>query len=76
MGWTSSICRRLVNMIRLRNLLISMDDNRLTKCVINLDYTATGKTWCSDLKQLQHQVNMQHSFESKHIVILEHVKSI
>ena len=52
-----------------------MDGNRLTKCVINLDYTATGKTWCSDLKQLLHQVNMQQSFENKHIVILEHVKN-
>ena len=54
-------------MIRLLNRLISMDDNRLTKCVLNFDYIATGKTWCSDLKHL-HQVNMQQSFESKHIV--------
>ena len=61
-------------MIRLLNRLISVDDNRLTKCVFNLDYTAAGKTWCSDLKHLLHQVNMQKSFENKQIVNLEHVK--
>ena len=76
MGWTLSIHRRWVNMIRLWNRLISMDDNRLTKCVFNSDYTATGKTWCSDLKNLLHQVNMQHSFENKQIVNLEHVKNL
>ena len=43
-GWTLSIYRRLVIMIRLWNRLISMDDNRLTKCVFNFDFTATGKT--------------------------------
>ena len=61
-------------MIRLWKCLISMDDNRLTKCVFNFDYTATGKTWCSDLKHLLHQVNMQQSFENKQIINLEHVK--
>ena len=70
MGWTLSIHRRWVNMIRLWNRLISMDDNRLTKCVFNSDYTATGKTWCLDLKNLLHQVNMQQSFENKQIVSL------
>ena len=39
------------DMIRLWYRLISMDNNRLTKCVFNSDYTATGKTWCSDLKK-------------------------
>ena len=76
MGWTLSIHRRWVNMIRLWNRLISMDDNRLTKCVFNSDYTATGKIWCSDLKNLLHQVNMQQSFENKQIVNLEHVKNL
>ena len=51
-----------------------MDDNRLTKCVFNVDYTATGKTWCSDMIYLLHQVNMQQSFENKQIVNFEHVK--
>ena len=76
MGWTLSIHRRWVNMIRLWNRLISMDDNRLTKCVFNSDYTATGKTWCLDMKNLLHQVNMQQSFENKQIVNLEHVKNL
>ena len=53
-----------------------MDDNRLTKCVFDFDYTAAGKTWCSDLKHLLHQVNMQQNFENKQIVNLEHVKNL
>ena len=76
MGWTLSTHRRWVNMIRLWNRLISMDDNRLTKYVFNSDYTATGKTWCADLKNLLHQVNMQQSFENKQIVNLEHVGNL
>ena len=75
MGWTLSIYRRLVIMIRLWNRLINMDNNRLTKCVFNFDFTATGKTWRSDLKHLLHQVYMQQSFENKQIVNLEHVKN-
>ena len=76
MGWTLSIYRRWVNMIRLWNRLISMDDNSQTKCVFNFDYTATGKAWCSDLKHLLHQVNMQQSFENKQIINQEHVKNL
>ena len=51
-----------------------MDDNRLTKCSFNFDYTVTGKTWYSDLKYFLQQVNMQQSFENKQIVNLEHDK--
>ena len=76
MGWTLSIYRSWVNMIRLWNCLISMDHNRPTKCVFNFYYTATGKTWCSDLKHRLHPVNMQQSFENKQIVNLEHVKNL
>ena len=61
-------------MIRLWNRLISMDENRPTKCVFNSDYTAIGKTWRSDLKHLLHQANMQQSFENKQIVNLVYVK--
>ena len=43
--------------------LISMDDNGLTKCLFNVDYTATGNTWCSDLKSLLHQVKMQQTVD-------------
>ena len=76
MGWTLSINRRWVNIIRLWNRLFSMDDEDLTKCVFNFDHTSTGKTWCSDLKHLVHQVRMQRSFENKQIVNLEDVKNL
>ena len=76
MGWTLFIYRRWVNMIRLWNRLINMDDNRITKCLFNVDYVVIGKTWCSDLKSLLHQINMQQSFENKQTVNLEHVESL
>ena len=68
MGLTLSIYMRWVNMIGLWNSLISMDDKRLTQCVFNIDYTATGKAWCSDLTHLLHQVNMQQSFKNKLLI--------
>ena len=43
-GLTLSMHRRWANMIRLWNRLISMNINRLTKCVFNIDYNISGKT--------------------------------
>ena len=68
-GWTLSIYRRWVNMIRLWDRLSSLDDNRLTKCVFYFDYTATGKTWCPDLKHLLHQVYMKKVLKTNKLFI-------
>ena len=38
-------------------------------CVFNSDYTATGKTWCLDMKNLLHQVNMQQILKTNKLLI-------
>ena len=53
-----------------------MDNNRLTKCVFDIDYYAPGKTWRSEVKSILDHVNMQQYFENKRIVNLRHVENI
>ena len=76
MGWTTSIHRRWVNMFRLWNRLISMNNNRLTKHVFNFDYNSSGKTWCWEIKFISEQLNMQHIFVNKQTVDLKHVENL
>ena len=45
--WTIGMHMRWANIVRLCNRLISMNNNRLTKCVFSMDYNTSGKNWCS-----------------------------
>ena len=75
MGWTMSIHRRLANMFRLWNRLTSMNNTRLTKHVFNTDYNTSRKTWCSEIKSIFEQLNMQHKFVNKQAVDLKRVEN-
>ena len=47
MGWTILLHRRWLNIIRLWNRLVDMDDDRLTKKVFVYDFNKnTNSTWC------------------------------
>ena len=70
-NWTISMHRRWASRIRLWNRLISMNNNRLTKCVFSIDYNTSGKTWCSEIKSFFEQADMQHSFINKQAVDLK-----
>ena len=65
MGWVTSTHRRWVNLLRLWNRLVCMDNTRLTKIVFEYDYNRTGKTWCSDIKTILGQVGLLSSFQNK-----------
>ena len=75
MGWTISMHRRWANMLRLWNRLIGMNNDRLTKCVFETDYCAPGKTWCSEIKSIFDQLNMQNNFVNKLTVNLKHAEN-
>ncbi len=53
MGWNSCQIRQLINMIRLWNRMINMDENRLTKRVCKWDYIIC-KNWCFEVKEIFH----------------------
>lgn len=52
MGWVTSTHGRWVNLLRLWNRLVCMDNTILTKIVFEYDYNRTGKSWCSDIKTI------------------------
>ncbi len=51
MGWNSCKIRQCINMIRLWNRLINMDENKLTKRVLKWDYIIC-KNWCFEVKEI------------------------
>ncbi len=58
MGWNSCKIRQHINMIRLWNRLIKMDENRLTKRVFKWDYIIC-KNWCFEVKEIFSSIQLQ-----------------
>ena len=60
MGWTISVHRRWLNIIRLWNRLVDMDDDRLTKKVFVYDFNKnTNSTWCSEVKSILEKIGLR-----------------
>lgn len=74
MGWVISTHRRWVNMLRLWNRLVNMDNSRLTRAVFEYDYNFNGHNWCSDVKHILEQVNLMANFRNKSPVNLKDVE--
>lgn len=51
-GWLSCTVRRHIEMIRLWNRLVNMDDSRLTKRIFMWDYNQCKNNWCQEMEQL------------------------
>ncbi len=51
-GWTSCVIRRHVEMIRLWNRLVNMEDSRITKRIFNWDYELLCNNWSSEVKHI------------------------
>ena len=60
-GWLPSTERRWLNMFRLWNRLIRMEDSRLTKKVFYWDYSMQG-VWCSQIDSLCEMLGINHVF--------------
>ena len=63
MGWTPSIIRRKLNLLRYWNRLIKLEDHRLTKHVFISDYHNEA-TWCKNVKNIFHELEMSDLYES------------
>ena len=56
-GWIDSQRRRHVEMSRLWNRLIVMDDSRLTKQIFQWDYDKCKGNWCQEMKEFFNSVD-------------------
>ena len=65
MGWCPSVYRRHLAMIQYWNRLIHMDDTRLTKKVFLQEYHSSNlSTWCTEVKSLLNQAEMDDIYEN------------
>ena len=65
MGWTSSRVRRKLDMLRLWNRLLSMDDTRLTKYLFDCDKRLCKLNWTVDIKKIFTELNMMSVFDNE-----------
>ena len=64
-GWVPCKTRRWVNILRLWNRLVKMNNSRITKKVFLFDYSYNTKSWCSDVKSILTSVNMENIYKDK-----------
>ena len=57
MGWWPSTIRHKIDMLKLWNKLIHMDDMRLMKSVFIWDYNNPYNSWCKDIKHIFQEIN-------------------
>ena len=68
MGWTLSLHRRWVNMLRLWNRLVSMDNNRLTKKIFLYDLNLNrNNSWCSEIRTIFDKIGLLDNFQNRNI---------
>ena len=70
-GWLPSQLRRWISMARFWNRVLSFEEDRLTRVAFDLDYSLQVNNWCSDMKHIFSQLNMEDSFRSKSKINLE-----
>ena len=62
-GWIDPDVRRKLEMIRMWDRLVKMDDNRLTKRVFLWDYNQQHG-WCSDMKKIFSSIGLNNLYET------------
>ncbi len=75
MRWTSSKTRHHINMIRLWNKFINIDESRITKRVFNLDYLIC-KNWSLELKNILYSAGLNDIYDNTNICNIDEAKCI
>ncbi len=52
LGWTTSCERRKINMVRFWNRLMSLNNTRLPKGILNWDSKCRGNTWSLNIQSI------------------------
>ncbi len=63
MGWTHSSVRRKVCMIRFCNRIVSLDNSRLPRKLLEWDINCKGNSWSSDIKSLLSSIDQALAFQ-------------
>ena len=71
MGWNDAVSRRHLNMIKLWNRLLSLDDSRLTKKVFCWDQSLCHQNWSEDILKLFQTIDLEHIFHCKMLCDIE-----
>ena len=73
-GWQSCKTRHHINMLRLWNRLVDMNDNRLTKRVFIWDFELC-KNWCNEVKQLLNSIGYLNLFNNVEVCNIKTMQS-
>ena len=61
-AWLNPHIRRKLNMLKLWNRILSLNDDRLTKIVLMYDINCHKKSWSYEVKQILIECNLEHIF--------------
>ncbi len=64
-GWLNTESRRHVEMFRLWNRILSMNEDRLTRKMFEYDYAKCKDNWCYEIKQICIKVGKMNMFTEK-----------
>ncbi len=68
MGWTHSSSRCKVCMIRFWNNIVSLDNSRLPRKLLEWDINGKENTWSSDIKSLLSSIDQARDFQTRNMV--------
>ena len=68
MVWTPAQIRRQLNSLRLSKRLITMDNNRLTKCIFLWDLHKCNNNWSKDVKSMFKSINCIATFNAQLLI--------
>ena len=74
MGWNSTNLKRKLCLLRLYNRIISMDDQRLPKIVLNWDMKTCTPGWARDVSNIVNEIGLYSSFINKIPICIENAK--
>ena len=73
-GWIPGSIRRKLEICRLWNRLIKMEDTRLTKHVFIYDYRSNVRnTWCYNALQIFTEIDMKHVYDSQQLCNIDEI---
>ena len=75
MGWTDPRDRRHLDMLRLWNRLIKMDNNRLTKKIFEWDKGLQNSGWNSEIKQIFQSLDCLNCFENSNTIDIKYAEN-
>ena len=74
MGWMNSQVRRHINMIRLWNRLIKMEDSRLTKKVFLWDHALCKNNWSEEILKIFTKIEFVDIFYNKDVLDIDFIQ--